>query len=571
MPALRAVAYYRMSDASQEASIPEQREWARRAAPKAGLELAREFEDHGIPGSEIEDRPGLMALLAHCEAERARKRPVGTVVVWDPDRLSRASSIRTAAVLDRLMTAGVTRIFTPEKTIDLEDDTEVAVFNIQQDFSRAAYSRSIGKNVTRNAADRAARGWLVAGRPPYGYRPVYVTTRDARGKERRTPTTLEFGDDAEVEAVRWIYRQYATTADSLAELVRALNESGAPPPRGRKGAGGRWERWHVWRILTDPVYVGDKAWGGSRQGKYYEHAGGEVRRVKGGGKKRWERAAPGDRVVVRDAHPAMIDRPTFEAVRRKLAASRIATDHQPGRKGEWLLSGLVRCGGCGGRMTGQTRRHKRGARVYTYRRYVCASNWRHGKGSCVYCGAEQDVIVREVARVIKGAFADQSRVRELERELAALAERSEKEAAGERRDLGRRLGELDRQLSAAARNVLLVSDAHRPDAEAALAAMKAERADLAARLEKVAAAAEAGQEYTAAVRDSLAELATIEETIAGATPDKVRTLLGRWVEKITLHFKPPREMNDGRARHELDYIDIDFTPEASNLLPSGAT
>ena len=581
MPALRGVSYYRMSTDGQEASIPEQRQWAQRAAPAADVELVREFEDPGIPGSEIESRSDLMKLVAFVEAEHRRKRPLQAVVVWDGDRLSRASSIRTAAVLDRLMEAGVTRILTPEGWTDLENEGDVLLYHIKQDFTRAAFSKGISKNVTRNAAERAAKGWHVAGRVPYGLAVKYIVTRTANGKERRTPTTLEFGDKNEVAAVRWMFTQYATTADSLGDIVRKLTEMGFPPPRPnrrRKGAQAgqpvaeaRWKRETVWDMLTRIEYVGDKPWNVDRQGKYHEFVAGDVRRVQSGGKKRWRHGEEKDQVIVRDAHPAIVDRETFEAVQKKLKASRLSKDRQPGRKGDWLLSGVVHCGGCGGRMVGHTQRHKREGKIYTYRRYICRSKFRHGEGECGSCGCEQDVIVQEVAKIIKTAFTDDSRIKELEAEMAELTERSDKAAEKERAALLRRLKQLDKDIPAAARNLLLVSAKNRPDAETALDALKKEREDLGRRLDKVTAAAEDGQQYASAIREAVAELGLIEKTLAQAAPEKVRTLLGRWVEKVTLHFQPPQLLKDGRQRHVLSHVDIDFTPEAIHLLPIAAS
>jgi DNA invertase Pin-like site-specific DNA recombinase len=569
-----------MSTDYQEASIPEQRQWARPAAVAHGLDLAREFDDPGIPGSEIEQRPGLMALVAYCQAEFARGRSVRYIIAWTADRLSRASSIRTAAVLDDLMNAGVRYIVTHEEVIDLEDDSDVLLWNVKQDFSRAAYSKSISANVTRNAAGRAARGWHVAGRARYALRPVYVTTRSEKtGKERRTPTTLELGDPREVEAMRWAFRQYATTADSLGDLVTRLNDMGpgaAPPPRPNRRNGvvppAAWRRDTLWRLLTDPVYAGDAVWGDHSQAKYYRFADGQVRKVEGGGKgRRYECVPEEDRVIVRDAHPALIDRETFEAVQRKLRASRWTRERHSGRRGEWVLSGRVYCGCCGGRMIGHTQRPRRKGKTYTYRRYVCRTTHVKGKGACRSCSAEQDLVVKEVARIIKSAFADPAALKALERELEELAKKSDREAARERKALQARLRELERTIPSAARNLLLVSDANRPDAESALLAMKGEREDIARRLQKVDAVAEAGEEYARTVKDALSELGRIEETIAGASPAKVRTLLSRWVERVTLHFEPPRRMRDGRSRNVLSHIDIDFTDEVAHLLPGAAT
>jgi DNA invertase Pin-like site-specific DNA recombinase len=109
---------------------------------------------------------GLAALLAYCEA-RAESDPPAAVVVWDGDRLSRADSIRTAVVLDRLITAGVSKLLTADGWIDLESDIDRLMFNLKQVLSRAAYSKNLSKNVTRSALRRAQEGRWVCARPPY--------------------------------------------------------------------------------------------------------------------------------------------------------------------------------------------------------------------------------------------------------------------------------------------------------------------------------------------------------------------------------------------------------------------
>src|SRR5262249_6859198 len=76
----RAVAYYRMSTGLQEASIAEQQAWVRQAARREGLELLAEFQDEAIAGSEIENRPGLQALVNFCQ-RRPRGQPVEVLVL----------------------------------------------------------------------------------------------------------------------------------------------------------------------------------------------------------------------------------------------------------------------------------------------------------------------------------------------------------------------------------------------------------------------------------------------------------------------------------------------------------
>src|SRR5262245_40167100 len=188
-----------MSTASQQASIPEQKDWAARAVSQHGVEIVAEFQDDAIAGSEVERRPGLSALLAYCEQRATAEEPLAAVVVWDGDRLSRADSIRTAVVLDRLITAGVSKLLTAEGWIDLDSDVDRLMFNLKQDLSRSAYSKSLSKNVTRSALRRAREGRWVCARPPY----AYVVGPDGH---------LAVADPAMAEAVHWIFVTYATTA-----------------------------------------------------------------------------------------------------------------------------------------------------------------------------------------------------------------------------------------------------------------------------------------------------------------------------------------------------------------------
>src|SRR5262245_50415521 len=121
---VRSVAYYRMSTDAQEGSIPAQKDWAHKAAAKEGVRVVAEYEDPGISGGEIEHRPGLQAMLEFCEKHFRLGDPVEAVLVWNPDRLSRASGIKTSAVLSRLEECGVTRLLTAsDGWVDLDDAT----------------------------------------------------------------------------------------------------------------------------------------------------------------------------------------------------------------------------------------------------------------------------------------------------------------------------------------------------------------------------------------------------------------------------------------------------------------
>lgn len=241
---VRAVAYYRMSTKKidQAESIPQQRSWAASAAKQHGLEIVKEFDDPGIVGAEIEHRPGLQAMLRWCEAEAAAGRPVPILLVYDADRLSRASNRKTAAILDRLEEAGTSKIVSAEGVIDLTDDTDSLIYDIKQTTGKAAYSKNLSRNVIRGMVSLARQGFWGGGPVPYGYiaNPIGGHKKLARGP------------DAEAEAVEWLFLTYAQTTTSLSRLVEQLTARGVPPPHSRRNSAGKWTKYAVWGILTNP-------------------------------------------------------------------------------------------------------------------------------------------------------------------------------------------------------------------------------------------------------------------------------------------------------------------------------
>jgi site-specific DNA recombinase len=544
-----------MSAAKQEASIPQQKEWAERAARANNVQLVAEFQDDGIPGSDME-RPGLARLLAWCAGH-----DVEAIVCWDADRLSRADSIKTAAVLNILMQSGVTRILTHEGWIDLEDDVDRLLFHIKQDMSRAAYAKSMSKNVTRSAIQRAKMGLWVAGRPPYAYR---------IGEDGH----LVLGDPALVEVVRWIFRHYATTADSCGDLCRKLAAMGAPPPppRHRKGRswGGTWYRGFIVRLLANRAYLGEIVWNFSGQGKYSRIAAGEVARVKRQGQRRLVRNDPEDWIVRPDAHPALVDPETFAACQKKLAETcrggpRTRNTPQAGG-GDWVLSGLLYCGHCGGRMTGLTEKQSYKGKKYVYRHYVCKASQSRGAGACRKNAVKQETVLRQVAQLIQQSFTDPERLALLRAEVEHKASLQEKDHEAEGRRLRAAIAELEVHIEQGNRNLARLPPDLLDGVIASVRKWKDERDLLARELAKLEAAAEVQADYAKDVAEALEQVRHLEEIIREAPPHAVRDALAGLVERITLHFDYGPAYKNGNRRSILTSLEVQLREEATGLL-----
>ena len=558
----RAVAYYRMSTNVQVASIPEQEGWARRAAAREGLQLLAEFRDEGIPGSEVEHRPGLAQLLAWCAAHNA-----SAVVVWDADRLSRADSIQTAAVLNVLIQSGASRLLTHEGWIDLDDDVDRLLFHIKQDMSRAAYSKSLSRNVTRSAVARARKGLWVAGRPPYGYK---------IGEDGR----LALGDPEMVETVRWVFRHFAATADSCGDVCHKLVARGAPPPpaRMRKDRatgqvfpwGGMWQRGVVNDMLSCRTYLGELVWNASTRGKYSRVAGGEVAPVKGRGRRRFARNAAEDRILVPDAHPAIIDHETFDACQRKLAATRrgcprCRTTPKAGG-GDWALSGLLYCGMCGGRMCGITERRAFGGKEHVYRHYVCVETQRKGKGTCAKNAVRQEEVIDHVAALIERSFTDPARVKLLRAEVEQQADRQQGDQEAERRRLRSAAAELDGLIAQGNRNLALLPPDRIPGVVQQVRACEAQREGLARELARLEVEAEGRADHARQVAKAMARVRRLRKIVQGAPAEVVRNAFSDLIDRVSLFFEYGPPDRGGYRRTTFTEFEVTMRPEAAGLL-----
>ena len=159
----------------------------------------------------------------------------------------------------------------------------------------------LGDRVRAAMRRKAVRG-EVLGRPPYGYRV---------GMRRR----LELVQD-EAVLVRYIFRLYLQESLGIRLIARRLNEEGFRTRRG-----GNWSMVSIRDILRNRVYLGT-----------YSRFGVRV---------------PG-------SHPALITPDDFRAVQDRLSARR--NNYSKRQPSPFLLAGLVRCGHCGNKMIGVSRR-----------------------------------------------------------------------------------------------------------------------------------------------------------------------------------------------------------------------
>ncbi len=320
-PRPRAAIYARFSTDLQSArSAEDQARVCRDFADRHGYDVAEVHTDLAISGT-TNQRPGLNALLARADAGA-----FDIVIAEALDRVARDQA-DTATIFKRLQFAGVELRTVSEGEIG---ELHVGLLGTMN----ALFVKELGNKIRRGAKGAVSRG-LVPGGLCYGYEPAPMLLPDG---------TIERGHrrivEAEAAVIRRIFAAYLA-GEGPKSIAHALNREGIPAPRGTEwrastiiGARGRQNG-----ILGNPAYDGRIVYGRVRMKKNPET------------RKRVSRVTDATEQVEEAAeHLRIVDRATWAAVQAQRDA-RAATPFQKQVRPRHLLSGLVRCGSCGGTYT----------------------------------------------------------------------------------------------------------------------------------------------------------------------------------------------------------------------------
>jgi site-specific DNA recombinase len=512
----RAAGYGRSSSDKQEKSCSQQHDWAVQKAQSLKLDLVTWEDDDGIPGDRL-DRPGLERIFAKLEWHQKAGRPISVLLAFDQDRLSRATSWATGAIMQRLTALGVERLVTSSKDIDLLDDTQRAMFGIEQDLSKRACSKAISKNVCRGMVSQAAAGYWAGGIPPYGYR--------AAGEKKAR--ILIPGPAVEVTAVKELFHIAAQGDLGVCALAILANEQGWPVPEGCRlrqplSAGRQAPCWTgntVHRILRNPAYVGMFCFGKRRQGKYHQATAGEPlerRRV------RQEKAPP---VLVQRRHEPLVDPATFDRVQAVLDSRYFGK--QGRRRLHFALSGKLVCDCCGATMS-LSKKDK----LFDY---VCGS-WRN-YGTCARNSVQEADLLDKVVDLISRELSTKATLKKLRKNLEAA-----RSGRGETLKLAVKQGQahvadLARKVEQGGSRLLSISADLVPLAEKELRRLKAELETAQKDLAELEGQSSEAQTQAQDIEDLLARLEALPAVLARADAQERGRIVRLAVASIRLRFE----------------------------------
>ena len=336
----KAAIYARYStDLQSAASIDDQVRLCRERLAADGHVLVDAYTDYAISGGSLRTRAGMQALLADAQAGR-----FAVVYAEALDRVSRDQE-DVAAIFKRLAHVEVQLVTLAEGEIS---ELHIGL----KGTMNALFLKDLAQKTKRGQRGRVEAG-KIAGGNCYGYRVVHKLLADG------TPVTGEREiDPAQAAIVTRIFAEYAS-GFTPRKIVARLNAEAIPGPRG-----GAWSastvngsRQRRNGILNNEMYLGRLVWNRQRFVKDPE-TGKRVSRLNP--KEEW--------ITTEVPELRIIDDATWEKARALKArfASRSGNKRQTKKR---LLSGLVKCGCCGGGMT-----------VARRDRYYCSA--RREKGTC---------------------------------------------------------------------------------------------------------------------------------------------------------------------------------------------
>jgi site-specific DNA recombinase len=369
--------YARVSDESQVKgdSIEHQISFCEEVARRRSLEGGEPWTTHpnlvyvdeGITGTSLIKRAQVQRLIRD-----ARARQFDIVLFKGISRFAR-DTVDALVMLRTLLSCNV-RVISMEENFDSQRDNAEFVFTIHSALAQAE-SEKTAIRVRMGAMQKAKNGqWN--GQPPDGYTLNPETKR------------LEI-DWSFAPVIQEIFDLYVNGygARRIADL---LNKRGQTTKRGHL-----WTQRNVSRIVENPAYVGDVAYG--RRERHFAVPNEEDLYAR---KKVTRWTSETDKVVMcKDAHPAIVDRDTFVKAALAKTMRRVSN---PGRAGKMhlLTKGLMKCS-CGGNMT---IRYNGSGKAY----YRCLLQMDHGRGFCnqPYVPADEveSVVLQRVRMDVADAF-----------------------------------------------------------------------------------------------------------------------------------------------------------------------
>ncbi len=313
------------------------------------------YKDAGFSAKDTK-RPALEALMRDIKEGK-----VGSVFVIKLDRITR--SMADLLHLTEFFNRNNVKFVSITESIDTSSAMGRAMQNLLGIF--AQLEREVtAERVAIDMRHRASKGKWNGGVVPYGYTTQKLLIKEFRERGIESSKAVRicpedkklYVDTKESKIIKRIYTTFLKT-NSVRKTTIQLNTRGIKTRKGKL-----WSKTTIHRILSSPIYSGLISYG---KRKTDPVSGKLVKQDI----ETW--------TIVEGEHDAIVQIDEFEKVQNLLSQNK----GKPTKSGRtYLLSGILRCGLCGGAMTGHTFKKKGTGKAYSY--YKCYSRLQKGEMAC---------------------------------------------------------------------------------------------------------------------------------------------------------------------------------------------
>lgn len=378
---------------NESLSIEHQKEYLEEYANRNGFTNFVHRTDDGWSGTRW-DRPGFLQMM-----DDIGRGNVGQILIKDMSRLGR-DHLRVGLFLEQLREQGVRLIAVAEAIDTAKGEDDFMPFrNILAEW----HARDTSRKIRAIFGARTAAGNHVTGALPYGYlhdpndRQKWIIDEEAAPIVKRCFQSIIEGKSLTQIADELTAEKILTPAAHWKNVGERVSRpaSGANPTR--------WAVATIIQILKKEEYMGWKVLNKTGTESY---------------KSKKRQATPENKLIFKDAHPAIVDEETWNVVQRlretKRVKERIGGEPNP-------LTGVLYCADCGEKMY-----HKKGNTGrpnHPHHEYVCSS-YRHYSRSCtchyIRVSVVENLILTAIRRVSEYVRENETEFIERVREKSAL-------------------------------------------------------------------------------------------------------------------------------------------------------
>ncbi|MCI9078601.1 MAG: recombinase family protein [Lachnospiraceae bacterium] len=317
-------------------------EYARNHLMKDGGEINIEiYKDEGISGKDIVSRPGILKLISDIEQGK-----IQIVICYRLDRISR--NVKDFSGLVTKMSAYSVGFISVNEAFDTRTPMGRAMMYIASVFAQLE-RETITERITDNMYALAKTGCWLGGRTPLGFGSTRIEETDSAG--RKTSRYFLEEKENETDIVKFLYYKYLELG-SLTKLETYLLNNNYHTRDGKL-----YGRYTLKSILSNPVYcvAGEIIYKYLVSNGYsiyaeqglFDGTRGLMAYNKNNCKAKGQRVKnPQDWIIATGIHKGIIPQETWIKVQSKLKNNSGKSYRYPKTIGA-LLSGIVRCGGCG--------------------------------------------------------------------------------------------------------------------------------------------------------------------------------------------------------------------------------